>query len=82
MNPNLKVAIIEFIANEFHLAPEAITPDLNFTTDLGLSQDQISDLLQRIQDALNFILPDEKSTDLDSVGDLLNALEEDHDQPS
>lgn len=75
MNPNLKQAIIEFLANEFHLHPEDILPDSDFYTDFGLTIGQLSDLITRIQDALDFILPEDKITDIGTVADLLRCLE-------
>lgn len=80
MPPQLKTAIVEFLANEFKMTPDSLTPDLSFTTDLGLSPVQLQDLLQRLQDSLNFIFPEDSV--VNTVSDLLEATEEeDHDEP-
>jgi acyl carrier protein len=75
MNPNLETAISEFIANEFHMSPSSVNPDLNFSVDLGLSPEDMTELFQRMEDALNFILPDEKVPAISTVGDLIEAIE-------
>jgi len=74
MNPNLETAIIHFLANEYHLAPENILPDTDFFTDLNLTQDQFIDLAGRMQDALNFTLPEEKINEIHTLTDLFNSL--------
>lgn len=75
MNPNLKQAIIEYLADEFHLNPDALSEDTQFSADLNLSSSQILDLLQRLQDALNFSLPEEKLAEVNSISDLFEILE-------
>src|SRR3990167_9638402 len=50
MHPNLKTALINFLANEFKMDPEAIHPDLNFSSDLNLSETDMSHFFQRLQD--------------------------------
>lgn len=76
MNPNLQSAILEFLANEFHLDSQKISPDLNFQTDLHLTPEQFSLLLSHMQDALNFILPEDKSENIITVSDLFTAIAE------
>ena len=71
---NIAPAIIEFLADEFKLDPSQVSPDTDLSVDLNLTPDQISDLLQRLQDALNFTLPDELLPKITSVGDLLAAV--------
>ena len=70
MTSPLEKALIEFLANEFKLKPENINPDTSFITDLGLTSNELQDLLQRLQDSLNIILPEEKITQIDTVSDL------------
>ena len=82
MTPQIKTGIIEFLANEFKMAPDQLTGDLLFSADLGLSPVQFQDLLQRLQDSLSFILPEDRAASINSVSDLLEATEEeDHDEP-
>jgi len=75
MNPNLRQAVIHFLADEYHLQPENIIPDTDFLIDFGLNQDQLVDLISRMQDALDFILPEDKINEIKTVGDLLISLE-------
>ena len=82
MNPNLKSAILNFLADEFKKDLATVTPDLNFTTDLDLTEQNVSDLLQRLQDSLNVILPEDKLAQILTVGDLINALEQDSEPDS
>ncbi len=81
MNPNLKKAVIQFLANEYHLRPEDILPDSEFLPDFNLTPEQLADLITRMQDALDFILPEDKINDIKTVGDLLNSLEPDSHEP-
>ncbi len=72
---NVRLAIIQFLANEFHLTPESITEDTTFDQDLKLSEDQIAELLHNLQDALNLSLPEEAMGSITSVGQLFAVLE-------
>ncbi|HBC72633.1 MAG: Acyl carrier protein [Candidatus Amesbacteria bacterium GW2011_GWB1_47_19] len=77
MNPNLKTAVIQFLADEFQVDPNNLSEDTAFAADLNLSPTQISDLLQRLQDSLNFILPEDKAASITTLGDIFAALEPD-----
>ena len=74
MNPNLDTAILQFLGNEFHVNPEDILPDTDFSTDFSLTPEQLTDLVDRMQDALEFIIPEEKIPEIKTVGDLLASL--------
>lgn len=82
MTSNLHRAIIEFLANEFHLEPDAVGEDLNFDSDLHLSPQQLTDLLQRLQDALDFTLPEDAAAHITTVDELLAAVDADVDLDS
>lgn len=77
---NIQIAIIQFLANEFHLEPESVTEDTSFDQDLGLNPDQIADLLRNLQDALNLSLPEEAVGSITTVGQLFAALEPEDDE--
>jgi acyl carrier protein len=81
MNPNLERAIIQFLANEFHLQPEDILPDTDFYLDLNLNKEQLADLFERMEDALNFILTEDKIGEIKTVSDLMISLEPDSNEP-
>jgi acyl carrier protein len=81
MNPNLKQAVIHFLANEYHVHPEDILPDTDFSLDFNLTQDQLVDLIGRMQDALDFILSEDKINEITTVGDLLTSLEPEAHEP-
>jgi acyl carrier protein len=74
MSPNLEKAIIQYLADEFKLKPENISLDSDFLLDFGLSPDQLSDLLDRIQDALDFTLPEDKIEGIHTISDLYLCL--------
>jgi acyl carrier protein len=76
MSENIKNAIIEFIANEFKLDPQTVGDDLNFSIDLGLTPPAIQDLLQRLQDSLDFTLPEDKLNNITSIEDLVLLLDD------
>lgn len=78
MEHNLKSAIIHFIANEFKLEPRSIAGmDLNFLIDLNLDREELTALLQRLQDALNFTLPEDANMSIETLEDLLRAVDPD-----
>lgn len=81
MTPQIKTAIIEFLANEFKMPPDSLTPDLSFATDLNLSPNQLQDLLQHLQDSLNLILPEDKVASINTISDLLELTEEEPELP-
>ena len=81
MNPNLNQAVIQFLADEFKFRPGDIIADTDFAVDFGLSPDQLIDLIGRMQDALDFILPEDKINDIKTVGDLLASLEPETHEP-
>lgn len=72
---NLKSAIIQFLADEFKFDPDNLSLDTSFTQDLGLTENQVSDLLQRLQDSLNFILPEDRETQINSIGQLISSID-------
>ena len=77
----VKTAIIQFLSDEFHLDPEGLNPDTAFGADLGLSSQQLADLLQRLQDSLNIILPEDKLDSIITVSNLLELMEEENEPP-
>lgn len=70
-------AIIQFLANEFQLDPDHLNPDTSFSVDLELSPEQLANLLQRLQESLGIILPEDKIPGLTTIGNLLELFEED-----
>lgn len=73
----IKKAITEFISDEFKLDPQTLNPDTSFTADLGLTPEGLTDFLQRLQDSLNIILPEDKVPQVTTVGQLLELVSED-----
>ncbi len=68
----LQQAIIEFFANELHLEPTAITAESTFA-EIGITPDQQADLMQRLQEALGIILPEDQMANMQTIGDVLEA---------
>ncbi len=71
----LKQATLEFLANELHLETSAITAESSFA-ELGVDATQMADLLQKLQEALGIILPEDKVATISTVGDLLEMVED------
>ena len=71
----LQQAILEFLANELHLETPAITAEASFA-ELGVDATQLTDLLQRLQESLGIILPEDKVATMTTVGDLLDLVED------
>jgi acyl carrier protein len=77
MHNTLNTAILEYLANEFKLDPKTVGPDLNFITDLKLDPSSLPDFFQRLQDALDFTLPEDRPiSTLATVEDLLQAIDD------
>lgn len=80
MNPQVKKAIIQFIADEYHLDPDNIDIDLDFEADLRIPPLQLPDFFHRLQDSLNISLPEEKLADIRLLSDLFNVLNQDYEE--
>lgn len=74
----LKQAILEFLANELHLETSAIIAETSFA-ELGVDENQLTELLQRLQEALGIILPEDKVSPAMSVADLLDMVDDEND---
>ena len=61
------------------MEPQELDPDFEFAEDLGLSKEQLEDFLQRLQEALSIIIPDEKITKIVTLEDLYNSLGQEDD---
>ncbi len=72
---NIKNAIIQFLANEFHMEADSINEDTSFETDFGLNASQVEELLQKLEESLNIILPEEQTSSIVTVGQLLESIE-------
>jgi len=72
----IQQAILEFLGNEFQLESQSINTDTTFA-ELGVFGASLNDLLQRLQDALSIVLPEEKLANMTTVGDLLEIVQED-----
>lgn len=77
MENNLKSAVIHFLANEFKLQPETVGTDLNFELDLNLTPQEVYALIQRLQEALDFTLPEERINSIQTIEDLLRIIDPD-----
>lgn len=71
----LTKAILEFLGDDLHLNVDSLTPETSFS-DLGLNAPQTQQLFSHLQDALGIILPEDKLASIQTVGDLLNLVEE------
>lgn len=74
MPSKLKSAILDFLANEFKLDPHSLGEDLNFLTDLSLDQSDLLDLLTRLQETLDFNIPEDKLSSIATIEDLFLIL--------
>ena len=74
---NLKTVILEFLANEFKMQATDLTADLSLLADFGLSKIELTALLQRLQDSLGIILPEDAAETVNTVGDLTDLVAED-----
>lgn len=71
----LKKAVLEFLSDELHFEAENMMEETSFA-ELGVTPGQLPDLLHRMQDALGIVLPEEKLTDINTISDLLELVDE------
>ena len=74
MNPQLQTAVIQFLANEFQVEADTINMDTSLIEDFNLNPQQITDLMQRMQESLGLILPEEKINQLQTISDIIDIL--------
>ncbi len=71
----LKKAILEFLSDELHFEAANMMEETSFA-ELGVTPAQLPELLHRLQDALGIILPEEKLSEIGTIADLLELVDE------
>ena len=67
--------IKSILAAQFDLAEESIAMDTSVSEDLGADSLDVVELLMSIEDDFNVEIPDEKISDIKTVGDLVSFIE-------
>mgnify|MGYP004665807237 FL=1 len=68
--------IRKMIAERFDIEEGTITPETNIIEDLGVDSLDVAELLLVIEDEFSITVPEEKISELKTVQDLVNFIEE------
>lgn len=71
----LKKAVLEFLSDELHFEADNMAEETSFG-ELGVTIAQQAELLHKLQDALGIILPEEKLSEIITISDLLELVDE------
>ena len=67
--------IQEMLAEALNLSVEKVTADAKIVDDLGADSLDVVELLSRLEDEFNIVIPDEDVENLITVGDVAAELE-------
>lgn len=68
--------IRKMIAERFDIEEATIVPETNIIDDLGVDSLDVAELLLVIEDEFSLTVPEEKISELKTVQDLVNFIEE------
>ncbi|KAL4778388.1 hypothetical protein BJX76DRAFT_362787 [Aspergillus varians] len=79
-NPTMRIdETVRYITeNLFEL--DDVSETSHFTTDLGLDQSSIAELIEQLNDALDIDIPLEKAREFTTVGSLADYIEEEYEE--
>ena len=66
----------EIIVDHLGIAPEQVTPEASFTTDLGADSLDTVELIMDFENAFDIKIPEEDSQKIKTVGDAIAYIEE------
>ena len=64
------------LSEQLNIDAESITPDTSFKDDLGADSLDLFELVMALEEEYNIEIPTEDLTELKTVGDVLNFMEE------
>ena len=67
--------VAEILANQLGISKDKITPNSEIIKDLGADSLDVFELLMTLENEFGKTIPDDKVTDLKTVGDVVSLLE-------
>ena len=73
---NVKKRVNEIIVNKLGVEANEVTPDANFTSDLGADSLDTVELIMEFEKEFNISIPDDQAENITTVGEAIKYLEE------
>ena len=80
MDTKIASKITEILVNKLGLSETAITPDANFTKDLGIDSLDYAELTMEFEQAFDIIIPDNDAEQLTTINQAVDYIKEKLDQ--
>lgn len=68
--------VVEIIVDKLGIAPEQVTPEASFTTDLGADSLDTVELIMDFEKEFDLEIPEEEAQTIKTVGDAVAYIEE------
>ena len=71
-----KLKVIDIIVDKLGVDPSEVTPEANFTNDLGADSLDTVELIMEFEKEFNIAIPDDQAENIGTVGDAVKYIEE------
>ena len=72
---NIAEKVTKIIVDKLGIDESEVTPDANFTNDLGADSLDIVELIMQFEQEFDLSIPDEQAENIQTVGDAIKYLE-------
>ena len=76
MDNKITAKVTEILVNKLGLSETAITPDANFTKDLGIDSLDYAELTMEFEQAFDISIPDNEAEKLSTINQAIDYLKE------
>ena len=67
--------VVEIIVEKLNCEASEVTPEANFSSDLGADSLEVMELVMDLEDKFEITIEDEQAENLKTVGDVVNYIE-------
>jgi len=71
-----KTKVIDIIVDKLGVDPSEVTPEANFTNDLGADSLDTVELIMEFEKEFNISIPDDQAENIQTVGEAISYIEE------
>jgi acyl carrier protein len=71
-----KSKVIDIIVDKLGVDPSEVTPEANFTNDLGADSLDTVELIMEFEKEFNISIPDDQAENIQTVGEAISYIEE------
>ena len=71
-----KLKVIDIIVDKLGVDPSEVTPEANFTNDLGADSLDTVELIMEFEKEFNISIPDDQAENIQTVGEAISYIEE------